>query len=646
LRTQSFRLQIVGSAGKYAVHAVSPLRGEGNAPFVPPRPASLGWSAAAARHLTADDSGTPEQPPEAIGERLFAALFPGEILRLYEGSLDLLAADEDAGLRIELALDPRNPDLAAVQALPWELMREPGTRELLALNPRKSLVRYLSVPLPVSAAPPPRPLRILAVAANPRHPDLDPLDLERELRNLREAMATIDDVEIVTPERPTLAALRQALLDQECHALHFMGHGGSLPGQAERVLFLETEDGDAEPVRGTDLLNKLAGFPALRLAVLNACESAALPDGPSGAESFEPSASVANALVLGGLPAVIAMQRPISDRAAVTFSRALYQRLAAGDPVDAAVAEGRQAIHSAAPSGLEWATPVLFLRTRTGELFPEKDLPPEPSKRPRPVRWPVLVVLVVLVVLAGLAVFAVREARAARAQALVTEGAVLFTHGQWSAARDRFEAARKLVPGSAEVLSDLAGAEEKLGDVRAAEEHYREAARRRPGSAEHLYNLGHFLNGRRSYPEAYDVLRKAVALDPERADAYGELAQAAAGRGMLGRARTILQTALRLDPGRPALHRRLGELELDAGRPQAAIPHLKEARRYPMGEREQAETAALLIQAYDRLGDAASVCDEIVAFRRLDRPGITPWAPAAEAVATRRNCRASMSGGT
>jgi hypothetical protein len=48
------------------------------------------------------------------------------------------------------------------------------------------------------------------------------------------------------------------------------------------------------------------------------------------------------------------------------------------------MAEGRQAVHSAAPAGFEWATPVLFMRTPNGELYPEKDLLPE---EPRP-RWP------------------------------------------------------------------------------------------------------------------------------------------------------------------------------------------------------------------------------------------------------------------
>jgi len=573
-----------------------------------------------------------ELSPAALGERLYSALFHGEVESLYEQSLEPLARDADAGLRLELMVDPRDPDLAAVQALPWELIRKPGTAEFPALSPQRPIVRYLAVPRAVRSARRPAILRILAVAANPRRPDLDPLDLTRELRNLRTAARATPGVEVVTPKRPTLAALREALLAQECHVLHFMGHGGAVPGQREQALFLETETGGAEPVLGEDLLNKLGGRPTLRLAVLNACESAALP-GSSGA-GFEPFAGVANTLVMGGLPAVIAMQFPISDEAAIAFSRAFYQHLAAGEPVDAAVAEGRQAVHSDNPTSFEWATPVLFSRTRTGELFPEQDIPPE---RPRRLGL-VLAVSALVLVVSLLGVISFREARALRVRTLIAEGADFFSHDRWQEARERFDAAQKLAPRSAEVLSDLAGAEEKLAEYPAAERHYREAADLRPESAEHLYNLGHFLNGRRRYAEAYEALQKSVVLDPERADTYADLAEAAASRGMLDRARVYLERALRKDHDRAAFHRRLGEVELNAGQPQLAVQRLVEARRYSMGDREKAETAALLIQAYEKLGDAAASCGEIATFRRLDRPGITPWAPTVEAAAVRQGC--------
>ena len=337
-------------------------------------------------------------------------------------------------------------------------------------------------------------------------------------------------------------------------------------------------------------------------------------------------ANVASSLVLGGMPAVVAMQLPISDQAAITFSRTFYQCLAAGEPVDAAVAEGRQAIHSENPAAFEWATPILFLRGQ--------EVSPERTARGRWVRWSAAVLLVLLLIVGfGL------EGRVWRKERLVTHGVAFFENGQWSKAREQFQAALKLAPGSAEVLSNLAATEERLGDLGAAEEHYQEAVKQQPASAEHLFNLGYFLNGRGRYEEAYPFLVQAVQHEPERVDAYGELAQAALHLDMHGRARIALSVGLRLDPERPALHRLLGELELKSGHPQAAISRLKEAQLlYPIGELRRVETTWLLAQAYERLGDVASACQSIRELRYLDESGITPWTPEARTGAERLRC--------
>ena len=104
-------------------------------------------------------------------------------------------------------------------------------------------------------------------------------------------------------------------------------------------------------------------FTSLRLVFLNACRTAELSD------AVDPFAGLAAALVMAGVPAVLGMQIPISDAAAIAFSGAFYQRLAAGDPIDTATVEGRMAVHLKDPDSQEWATPVLFLRSQDGHLF-------------------------------------------------------------------------------------------------------------------------------------------------------------------------------------------------------------------------------------------------------------------------------------
>src|SRR6185503_16705930 len=78
-------------------------------------------------------------------------------------------------------------------------------------------------------------------------------------------------------------------------------------------------------------------------------------------------AGVATNLVRLGIPAVVAMQFEISDEAAITFSSEFYAALVDGLPVDAAVAEARKAMY--ATSDVEWATPVLYMRSSNGVLF-------------------------------------------------------------------------------------------------------------------------------------------------------------------------------------------------------------------------------------------------------------------------------------
>ncbi len=82
------------------------------------------------------------------------------------------------------------------------------------------------------------------------------------------------------------------------------------------------------------------------------------PTGPAG---------LAQGLVRRDIGAVVAMQFPISDGAASTFSREFYGATADGFPVDQAVTNARKAL--LAEFGSEWATPVLFLRSPDGVVF-------------------------------------------------------------------------------------------------------------------------------------------------------------------------------------------------------------------------------------------------------------------------------------
>ena len=110
---------------------------------------------------------------------------------------------------------------------------------------------------------------------------------------------------------------------------------------------------------------------ALRLIFLNACQ------GAQGGRS-DPFAGVAQRLAQQGAPAVLAMQFPVTDGAAIALSQAFYQALADGLPADTALSEARKAI-AAQGNPLEWATPVLFSRSEDNRLFDLRDVLPAPD---------------------------------------------------------------------------------------------------------------------------------------------------------------------------------------------------------------------------------------------------------------------------
>lgn len=312
--------------------------------------------------ITASSEAASNSPRE-VGAALFRALFSDHVRSLFDQSIGKTRGEADGGLRIQIKLNPEHPDLARLYSLPWELLFRPETQDFLSLSRSSPIVRYLDVSRPTVPYPLPSPLRVLVAMASPV--GLPPLDLERERVNIQTAWGQQKSVEVVFLKKASPGAIREELLERPCHVLHFMGHGGFDSRSGEGVLYFEGPDGAPLPVSGHVLAAKLKDFRSVRLVFLNACETARA----AGEAGINPFAGVASALVLGGIPGVLAMQFPVSDQAAIAFSRAFYRRLAAGDPVDTAATEGRQAVHSEDATSFEWATPVLFLRTSTGSLF-------------------------------------------------------------------------------------------------------------------------------------------------------------------------------------------------------------------------------------------------------------------------------------
>jgi hypothetical protein len=297
--------------------------------------------------------------PEEIGARLFDALFTEEVRRLLAESLARLPEDGEHGLRIKLCFDP---DVMPLGQLPWETLFWRERREFLNLGRTTPLVRYLNIPRGVRPRLAP-PLRVLLASACPC--GAGALDLEAEGVRIYEALEKIPGIRVEWLRHATPQGIRDKLHEEPFHVFHFMGHGSFDADSGDGALLLEDEARRQARLPGRVLAHLLCDFPSLRLAFLNACRTAS----SSQEMGLDPFTGVASALVLAGMPAVLAMQFSVSDEAATLFSTAFYRRIAAGDPMDAATTEGRMAVLLGNPRSSEWATPVLFLRSWDGRLF-------------------------------------------------------------------------------------------------------------------------------------------------------------------------------------------------------------------------------------------------------------------------------------
>jgi len=298
-----------------------------------------------------------EQAVQDFGRDLFNALFTGEVRSRYDVS-QARAWREGAGLRLKLRIQA--PELAA---LPWEFLYDPRQAEYICLSRHTPVVRYLELPQTIQPLTVTPPLRILGMIASPR--DLPTLDVEREKERVERAIKDLRAhglVDLTWLERQTWRDLQRAMRSGPWHVFHFIGHGGFDRNVDEGFIALADEEGQTHRLPATQLGRLLSDHDSLRLVLLNSCEGAR----GSERDIFSSTAAI---LVRRGIPAVLAMQYEITDRAAIEFARAFYEALADGLPVDAAVVEARKAVSLAVTNTVEWGTPVLYLRTPDGILF-------------------------------------------------------------------------------------------------------------------------------------------------------------------------------------------------------------------------------------------------------------------------------------
>lgn len=300
-----------------------------------------------------------------VGRDLFDLALRGPVFTAW-----LQLAGQHGQLRTLLDI---HEDLAL---LPWELLcRDAGPDvERLFLDKERTFARARNYLAGDPPAPYPWPVRVLVVIGASGI-DADRIGAGAEVKSIEEAVRAKNrsnvhalDVEVLwhLEDRPAFLNRYRALCP---HVLHFIGHGGTDPATKKPCLRFDPPGRNPWYWTTEYITNDLKSWRP-RFVFLNACRSAAA----SGINEQTDARSVADAFLAAGVPAALGMQADVRGALAGPFAAELYEALASGVSLDAALAEARQAAIKPV-YGLtrrDWALPVLTLAAPPEHVLPLK----------------------------------------------------------------------------------------------------------------------------------------------------------------------------------------------------------------------------------------------------------------------------------
>ena len=260
-------------------------------------------------------------------------------------NLDLIQTSEAQGL------NPETERVALGLAhLPWELLHDGAgfliERQNLSVLPVRSVQQRQTQVIGVQN----RPLRLLFMATSPEDPRVAPLGFEREEANILQATKE-QPLALIVEESGSVAQLANLVKSYEedyFDVFHLTGHGIIYTQQSYSYLLpkgtkladntpcfiTEDEVGNMQLTTVNDLAKAFRGrWP--RVTFLSGCHT-----GQVANKGTVPS--MAQALVKAGAGIVLGWARPVYDRTGIVAAQALYQALATGATVEAAIKAAQQ----------------------------------------------------------------------------------------------------------------------------------------------------------------------------------------------------------------------------------------------------------------------------------------------------------------
>ncbi|MEJ5308704.1 MAG: CHAT domain-containing protein [Anaerolineae bacterium] len=341
---------------------------------------------------------------KVYGLMLFDALFRDDILRAYDKAQERAHYQHNDRMRLRLWIDHEAADL---HALVWERLhyRSEGGAFPVTMDAKLPFSRYFGLQRGEASAITGM-VRMLCVISNPQDladKGFAPLDVQVEVANLQSALDGLRKIGVsitLMPGQTGLSAdqartlaeagygivtgptslnriVEQLAYGPGYHIVHFLGHGSFSERRDQAVLVLEDNSGHAQRVKDEVLTSRLAGLDHKpHLIFLAACQSATR----TTVDATNPFVGLSPRLVQIGIPAVVAMQDKIGVKTAQELTRHFYRFLLEHGIVDKALNQARNLLEDTQ----DWATPVLFMRLREGQLLKLTALPPQANPAPPP----------------------------------------------------------------------------------------------------------------------------------------------------------------------------------------------------------------------------------------------------------------------
>lgn len=311
---------------------------------------------------------TLQADPQAYGEYLAETLFQAPNVRTLHTRAKTAAAATERFLRLRLRIGESAPEL---QALRWELLRDPETGAPLATSEKTLLSRFMVSrdwrPVKLRAKSELTALIAVAAPSNAGEYGLAEVDLAGEVARARQGLAGIRTT-VIGEEQPTTPDLLVEKLRGGVDVLYLVCHGAIHRKTREPILYLQKSDGTVGVTKGTDLAVRIAELTQPpRLAVLASCESAGQEAGIEAAGEPAVQSSLAPRLAEAGVPAVLAMQGKVSMETVERAMPVFFHELLADGRIDRALAVARAGVRDRA----DFWMPALYLRLKRGRIWYE-----------------------------------------------------------------------------------------------------------------------------------------------------------------------------------------------------------------------------------------------------------------------------------